>query len=150
MNEAKRLELNIDTMINWLLSVKNMDCSESEKIKRLMAAQIGFALNTLSIMDLDLDKTCAAGSYLSKAFECLIECNGVISEPKLLYESSFSAKEWEACSEERKNSILAFTALAVNKSLKVEECLNAALSFDDYTKGWLKINCPFNDLKTVL
>ena len=150
MNGTKRLELNIDSMINSLFSIKDVNCSEREKIKRFMASQIAFALSTLSIMDLDLDKKCEAGSYLSKAFECLVECNGVISEPKLLYESLFSAKEWEACSEKRKNSIIAFTTLAVNKPLRVKECLDAALSFDDYTKGWLKENCPFDDLKTVL
>lgn len=150
MNKQQRLTLDIDTSIDVLLSLKNMECDEDEKIKRLMAIRYSDILSTLSNMDLPLDKMIEIGGYCSKMLESLTSCNGVILEPKHLYTSPFSAKEWEACSERRKDSIISFAIIAANGKLKTEDYINSINSFDDYTKNWLRENCIYDGIREIL
>jgi hypothetical protein len=149
-NKRKRLALDIDTSIDILLSLKNMECNEDEKIKRLMAIRIADILRTLSNMDLHLDKIVEMGGYCSKILESLISCNGVILESKSLYTSPFSAKEWEACSECRKDSIISFVTIAASDKLKNEDYINSIKSFDAYTKNWIRENCNYDGISEML
>lgn len=150
MNKQKRLALDIDTSIDVLLSLKNMECDEDEKIKRLMAVRHAAILGTLSNMDLPLDKMIEIGGYCSKILESLLSCNGVILESKYLYTSPFSAKEWEACSECRKDSIISFVTIAASGKLNTEDYINSINSFDAYTKNWLRENCIYDGIRELL
>lgn len=68
---------------------------------------------------------------------------------ELLDEQIFSINEWNSYSEERKNSIMAFIAVAVTRSQNLETYSNALENLDDETKKWLSVNCPFEELREV-
>lgn len=102
-----------------------------------------------------LEKSPTVEDYVIKEFDyCIRKIAKYIREDledsqEVLDEQVFSIKEWNSYSEERKHSIMAFIAVAVTRSENLEIYTKALESFDDETKEWLSVNCPFEDLREV-